>query len=124
MQIRSGTSGVQVSPLPRAACLELLRTARTGRVVLVGRSLPGSLPVHYTVDHDEVVFRLERATPAASMIDGSVIAFQVDAVELNDHTGWSVVVVGRAAALHEQDTALVRLATLQVMGHRLEPRQA
>lgn len=124
MEIRSGAGLVRVLSIPRAECLELLRTAGTGRVVLTHRNVPGSLPVRYTVDADDIVFRIDLTTPAVSMIDGSVVALQVDSIDLSAHAGWSVVIVGRAEAMLEQDTALVRLPTRQMMGHRLAQQQA
>ena len=82
--------------LGRAECLTLLAREEVGRVVVTQQSLPAAHPVHYVLDGEEVVFRAPRGSTLASAVLHAVVAFQVDDVDLESRSGWTVYGVGEA----------------------------
>lgn len=79
--------------------LELLGGVPVGRVVFSLRALPAVRVVNHVLDDGAIVFRTHEdaaivrtaGTPA-----GSVVAYQADAIDGRDRSGWSVVVTGVA----------------------------
>lgn len=83
--------------LDRQECLRLLPRATIGRVVHTRWALPAVLPVNFCLDTDSaVLMRTSADSELAAAIDGAVIAFEADEVDAAAHSGWSVVVTGRA----------------------------
>lgn len=84
--------------LDRQECLSLLATAPVGRIVYTRQALPAVLPVNFCLDRDgAVLVRTSASSELVSAIDGAVVAFEADAVDVTTQSGWSVVVMGRAA---------------------------
>jgi nitroimidazol reductase NimA-like FMN-containing flavoprotein (pyridoxamine 5'-phosphate oxidase superfamily) len=82
-------------PLGRDECLALLRQGRVGRLAVVIDGQPHVIPLNYAMDEEGVVvFRTAELTTAteASL---SNVAFEVDDIDIEHHTGWSVAVHGR-----------------------------
>jgi len=75
---------------------KLLGEHHLGRLVLVDGDGPVILPVNYTLDERSVVFRTDPGSKLDAAAAGAPVAFEVDAVDERDRTGWSVVVRGRA----------------------------
>lgn len=82
--------------LDRAECLALLEEGVLGRVALCMGALPTILPVSYRLVDENVVFRTGIGSKLDAATRGAVIAFEVDAFDPEEHTGWSVVVTGIA----------------------------
>jgi nitroimidazol reductase NimA-like FMN-containing flavoprotein (pyridoxamine 5'-phosphate oxidase superfamily) len=79
-------------------CLRLLAMASIGRIVFTHQALPAVLPVRYVLDHDSaIVVRISRASQMAVKVDEAVVAFEADCFDEDARSGWSVVVIGRAA---------------------------
>lgn len=74
-------------------CRKLLATDVVGRLAVVDGGTPAIFPVNYVLDGDAIVFRTAGGTKLSAGQRGSV-AFEIDAIDREDHTGWSVVVVG------------------------------
>ena len=90
--------------LGRDECLRLLATAPVGRVVHTRQALPAVVPLNFGLDHDAaVLLRTSADSELASAVDGAVVAFEVDAVDADTHSGWSVVVTGRAEVVTDPD---------------------
>jgi nitroimidazol reductase NimA-like FMN-containing flavoprotein (pyridoxamine 5'-phosphate oxidase superfamily) len=87
-------NGLEV--LGRDECLRLLGTATIGRIGLCSGALPAVLPVTFRMVGDRVLFRTGRGSKLDAATLNTVVAFEVDDVDLVDHSGWSVVVVGVA----------------------------
>ncbi|MFD1276092.1 pyridoxamine 5'-phosphate oxidase family protein [Streptomyces kaempferi] len=84
--------------LDREECLRLLSRVPIGRVVHTRHALPAVQPINFSLDADSaVVMRTSADSELAAAIDGEVIAFEADEVDAAAHSGWSVVVTGRAA---------------------------
>ena len=90
-----------LSRLSREECLQLLASHRFGRFAYVAsaRALD-VVPVNYISRADGSVLFRSGPGPKLSAADrGDVVAFEVDDIDENHHTGWSVLVVGRARRL-------------------------
>ncbi|MCX4597243.1 pyridoxamine 5'-phosphate oxidase family protein [Streptomyces sp. NBC_01549] len=88
--------------LDREECLRLLERAPIGRVVHTRHALPAVLPVNFSLDTDSaVLMRTSADSELAAAIDGVVIAFEADEVDATAHSGWSVLVTGRATVVSD-----------------------
>ncbi|MER6032958.1 pyridoxamine 5'-phosphate oxidase family protein [Streptomyces sp. NPDC001835] len=86
--------------LGRHECMRLLATAPVGRIVHTRQALPAVVPVNFRLDEDgAVLLRTSAASEMARAVDGSVVAFEADAVDADKQSGWSVVVTGRAGVV-------------------------
>jgi uncharacterized protein len=95
--------------LDRAECLRLLATAVVGRVVVTEGALPAAHPVAYVLDGEEVVFRTASGSKITNATRHKVVAFEVDEIDVETRTGWSVLGVGEAEEIVDPG----RLAGLQ-----------
>ena len=85
---------VTIIELDRAECERLLSTQRVGRLAVIDGRAPHIIPVNYaTADGGTVVFRTD---PGTILTEASLreVAFEVDSIDADAHTGWSVVVHG------------------------------
>jgi hypothetical protein len=121
--------------LGRDECLRLLASARLGRVGITSGALPVILPVNFRLIDDEIVFRTARGTKLDAATQGAVVAFEVDAMDPFDHTGWSVLVTGVARPIDiaargidpgriarwapSGDCSVVAVSTEMISGRRL-----
>ncbi|MEW1775464.1 pyridoxamine 5'-phosphate oxidase family protein [Streptomyces sp. NPDC086777] len=86
--------------LDRYECLRLLARAAVGRIVHTRHALPAVLPVNFCLDRDSaVLLRTSAVSELVRAIDGAVVAFEADEVDAEAHSGWSVVVTGRATVV-------------------------
>jgi hypothetical protein len=95
--------------LGREECLRLLASRRIGRFAYVesARALD-VVPVNYVSRPDGSVLFRSGPGPKLSAADrGDVVAFEVDDIDENHHTGWSVLVVGRARRLGDVEARSV-----------------
>lgn len=85
----------ELEALDLRQCLSLLRSQEFGRLVFCENALPAIRPVNFTVHQTGIVIRLGRSG-WVRRLDQSVLAFEVDEIDPISHTGWSVVIVGKA----------------------------
>lgn len=86
--------------LGRQECLRLLANVPVGRIVHTRQALPAVLPVNFGLDDDgSVLLRTSAASELVRAIDGTVVAFEADEVDAATHSGWSVVVTGKATVV-------------------------
>jgi hypothetical protein len=100
----SGGPG-DVQRLSRDECLRLLGTRRVGRYAYVAsaRALD-VVPVNYVSRPDgSVLFRTGPGPKLSAADRRDVVAFQVDDIDETHHTGWSVLLTGRAQRLSQTD---------------------
>lgn len=92
-----------LTELDRAQCLDLLGTARFGRLVLSVDCLPVALPVNFALLGDDVVF----AAGPGSMLDAAlrrdVLSVEADGIDPLYHTGWSVLVTGTSGVISDPE---------------------
>jgi nitroimidazol reductase NimA-like FMN-containing flavoprotein (pyridoxamine 5'-phosphate oxidase superfamily) len=91
--------------LDEAEALALLGAGGIGRVGLSMAALPVIFPVNYALLEEGIVFRTGAGSKLAAAAAGSVVAFEVDAHGSEDRSGWSVLVVGHARVVDDEDLA-------------------
>jgi para-nitrobenzyl esterase len=90
------TKAGELRELHRADCLRLLVRGSIGRVVFTEGALPAAHPVTYLLDGEEIVFRTADGGKLAAATLRRVVAFQVDEIDVEATSGWSVLGVGEA----------------------------
>lgn len=85
--------------LPEARCRELLASHKTGRVAWNAPDGPQVLPVSYAMDVGNVVFRTSPHGALSDLRGRTNVAFEIDEIDAEHGTGWSVVVRGNAQAV-------------------------
>lgn len=126
--------------LEEAECRALLERGSIGRVGLTVGALPVILPVNYAVVDGDVVFRTGEGTKLRASRHGTVMAFEIDAYDEDAQTGWSVLAVGCAREVTDDEdvsnfrtlgiapwangdrTRYVRMSPEMLTGRRIAPR--
>lgn len=83
----------KLQELSAEECLGLLATASVGRLVYIDDLGPVAVPVNYALAGDNVVIRVEGGTKRLAM-QQATLAFEVDRIDEEERSGWSVVVRG------------------------------
>jgi nitroimidazol reductase NimA-like FMN-containing flavoprotein (pyridoxamine 5'-phosphate oxidase superfamily) len=84
-------------------CVRLLRAGVVGRVAITTPDGPHIIPINYSVVDDAIVVATSPYSALGTYGDGIVVAFEIDRFDYETHTGWSVVVRGRAQAVTDPD---------------------
>ena len=118
--------------LDEATCWELMETAGIGRLVWVDADGPVAVPVNIAVSDGAVVVRTAAYSAMVREVDDSRVALEVDDLDHESRTGWSVLVRGVARVLFEpapadaptawptgSKSATVRIRPTRVTGRRL-----
>jgi nitroimidazol reductase NimA-like FMN-containing flavoprotein (pyridoxamine 5'-phosphate oxidase superfamily) len=95
-------------------CRHLLATEEVGRLGLIDGATPAIFPVNYVLDGEAVVFR---TAPGTKLSEGPrhQVAFEIDAFDRAERTGWSVLVVGHLEEVTEfEGSMLARVRQLPV----------
>ena len=101
--------------LDEAKSWTLVQQGEVGRIGVTIGALPAIFPVNYRVVDGAIVFRTAAGSKLEAASRGAIVAFEVDDWDRADRSGWSVLVIGRAAVLH--DLVVTRL----VVDAGLEP---
>jgi uncharacterized protein len=88
--------------LAPAACWDVLRSLRVGRLAVCADGRPLILPVNYVVDGSSIVFRTAAGTKLTASRDRNV-AFEVDDYDDRSQLASSVVIAGRAVEITDID---------------------
>ena len=88
-------NGLEV--LEREECIALLGSVTVGRIAITSNALPVVLPVNFVLLDDRIVIRTSRGTKLDAATRNTVVAFEVDEIDMVEQTGWSVLVTGVAA---------------------------
>lgn len=92
--------------LDRTTCLELLASRRTGRLAYVARAgVPDVVPVNLALDGGRLLVRSGPGPKLQAAERREVVAVEVDDLDEDTRSGWSVVVAGRARRLHTTEAA-------------------
>lgn len=108
---RPGESLVELS---RDECLALLGSNSFGRLAVSGGGeSPIIRPVNYIFDHrsQSVVFRTAAGSKLHFLVRAAKAAFEIDGIDPETRTGWSVIVAGVAEQI-TNPTELQRVAEL------------
>ncbi len=87
--------------LPYATCAELLTTQEVGRVAVNTADGPRIVPVNFAVFDDSIVFRTTPYSVLGTHSWNSPMAFEVDRIDPEQRTGWSVVATGRGSVVED-----------------------
>jgi uncharacterized protein len=93
--------------IERDECLKLLASEEVGRLAVVVGGRPEIFPVNYLVHDGGVVFRTDPGTKLAAAIRGPV-SFEVDCLDRETRTAWSVILHGRAHQITPFDSPEMR----------------
>ena len=106
--------------LTEAESLRLIEQAEVGRIGFSGRYGPVVIPVNYKIIDGAVVFRTAVGSPLGEDLRTGIadaeykVAFEIDAVDPDSRTGWSVMIQGAAHHVDdEQERAALREAGIQ-----------
>jgi nitroimidazol reductase NimA-like FMN-containing flavoprotein (pyridoxamine 5'-phosphate oxidase superfamily) len=97
--------------LDRAECDRLLAAGSVGHLAFTDSALPQIFPVNYAMDDRTIVFRTTATGRLAACCRDAVVAFEIDRVDSDVRTGWSVLVVGDATAITD-DSEIIRARQL------------
>jgi len=113
---KDSTGATPLEELSPDECRTLLSLAAVGRVAFVVEGTPVVLPVNYRVLNDEAGVRILMRTRPGNIIDNAPrqVAFEIDGINHEDQTGWSVLVQGTLHHLDHNDVELVI--------HRFDPK--
>lgn len=81
----------------------LLSLHPVGRVGVLVDSAPEIYPVNHVVDGHTIVFRTDPGSKLCGLDRSPSVCFEADGLNLDDCTGWSVLVKGRAARVTSAD---------------------
>ena len=87
-------SGLEI--LDRDECLRLLSRVPIGRIVFTHQALPAVQPVNFVFDGTDIVIKTSSASRLATAATGTIVAFEIDEIDADAQSGWSVVAVGPA----------------------------
>jgi len=85
--------------LSEAECQELLAQHTAGRVGFMAPDGPQILPVTYQYRNGDVIFRTSPAGPLSGLVRRTSVAFEIDDIDEQNKSGWSVLVLGFAEAI-------------------------
>jgi nitroimidazol reductase NimA-like FMN-containing flavoprotein (pyridoxamine 5'-phosphate oxidase superfamily) len=80
-------------------CMERLSQHTAGRVGFMAGDGPQILPVTYQYRNGSVIFRTSPVGPLAGLVRRTSVAFEIDNIDEENKSGWSVLVLGFAEAL-------------------------
>jgi nitroimidazol reductase NimA-like FMN-containing flavoprotein (pyridoxamine 5'-phosphate oxidase superfamily) len=112
MEVMAATVPV-IRFLDRDRCIELLGQACVGRVAVVVNGVPEVTPVNYAVLDGDVVFRSGTGTKLHAALTSQPVSFEVDRIDEEHRTGWSVLVSGESSVIDEEER-LARAEALDI----------
>ncbi|KAA2261858.1 pyridoxamine 5'-phosphate oxidase family protein [Solihabitans fulvus] len=95
------SAGLRV--LDERECLRLLSTVPIGRIVFTEQAMPAVQPVTFAVVGRSVVLRAGQGSKLAAATRNAVVAFEADEFDHRARSGWSVVAIGRAQLVLDED---------------------
>jgi nitroimidazol reductase NimA-like FMN-containing flavoprotein (pyridoxamine 5'-phosphate oxidase superfamily) len=106
--------------LTRAECEELLGTADLGRLGVLVDGKPEVFPVCHVYVDGAIAFPTSDSTKMHAALEWPYVGFEVDGIEDDGMTGWSVMVTGRAEEIEDR-AEQERLAALRAVPWRTSP---
>jgi uncharacterized protein len=97
--------GAEFARLDRTESLRLLSTVRVGRLIFTVNALPALRPMNFALVDELILLRTAADSTAARKVDGMIVAFEADELDVAACSGWSVMVTGRAALVTDPDAA-------------------
>jgi nitroimidazol reductase NimA-like FMN-containing flavoprotein (pyridoxamine 5'-phosphate oxidase superfamily) len=85
--------------LTRDDCMRLMGSVPVGRIVYTRQAMPAVALVNFGLIDGDIIIRTRAGGKLAAATRAAVVAFEADSVDLAEHTGWSVAIVGQARAV-------------------------
>jgi uncharacterized protein len=89
--------------MSRQQCLDLIESHHLGRVAWQAADLPQILPVSYAMHQGSAYFRTAPDSILAELTQPTSVALEVDDLDQQNRSGWSIVMHGRTSAVSEPD---------------------
>ena len=89
-----------------ARCRHWLSEGGIGRLALRGSDAPEIRPVNFALCGEQLVIRTGEGLILHAARQGEAAGFEIDGIDPLEHTGWSVVVVGKLCELPSDDAHL------------------
>ena len=86
-------------------CMDLVASESVGRVGVSVSALPAIFPVNFQLVDGNVLFLTGEGLKSHAAVAGAVVGFEVDHIDTEHHTGWSVMLVGQARLVPDEDRA-------------------
>ncbi|MDQ2707218.1 MAG: pyridoxamine 5'-phosphate oxidase family protein [Actinomycetota bacterium] len=115
------TELTETASIDHCECLRLLHLGSLGRVVFTKAAMPAAQPVTYVLDREEIVFRAGSGSPLGIATRHAVVAFQTDDIDVDTHTGWSVLGIGQTYQVTDPDRLAHLTGSQLVPGASAEP---
>jgi len=94
-------AGTELTVLTLEECVVLLAQGGLGRLGVSVAAMPEIFPVAFCFSEGDILFRTGTRTRLHSATQGTVVAFEIDAYDPDERSGWSVLVTGSCS--EEQD---------------------
>lgn len=91
--------------LGRAESLRLLATVPVGRLIFTTNALPAVRLMNFVLADGLILMRTAGDSTAARKVDGMIVTFEADELDVAACSGWPVTVTGRAALVTDPDVA-------------------
>jgi nitroimidazol reductase NimA-like FMN-containing flavoprotein (pyridoxamine 5'-phosphate oxidase superfamily) len=104
-------TGVEI--IPFLDCEQLLERSGLGRVAMIVAGEPVILPVNYRYVNGCVVFRSATGEKVSTASMRGAMSFEIDAMDLEQRTGWSVLLKGTGDLIDDDDPMALAAADLQ-----------
>ena len=115
LELENPSDTGSLARLTDAECYERLAERSVGRLAYIARAgVPDIVTVNYIIDGTDVLIRSAPGPKLQAAERGDQVAFNVDEIDEDDHTGWSVTVTGRARRIPAESVT-------GMAAHRLEP---
>jgi nitroimidazol reductase NimA-like FMN-containing flavoprotein (pyridoxamine 5'-phosphate oxidase superfamily) len=103
MAVIDGRTGLE--QLSRPACLALLAECEVGRIGVLVDGAPEIYPVNFVLDRERILFRTAGGGKLRGIDRNPAVCFEVDGIDRDRQTGWSVLVKGSAKVVSDAPTA-------------------
>jgi uncharacterized protein len=90
-------------PIGRQQCLDLMESHHLGRIAWQAADLPQILPITYAMHQGSVYFRTLPDGLLAELAKPTSVALEVDELDQQTRSGWSIVLHGHTSAVREPD---------------------
>jgi nitroimidazol reductase NimA-like FMN-containing flavoprotein (pyridoxamine 5'-phosphate oxidase superfamily) len=92
-------AGLFVEHLGDDECWRLLESTSVGRIGVLVDSAPEVYPMNYAVMGRSLLFRTDEGNKLRGLERSPSVCFEIDDMDADRHTGWSVLVKGTAIEL-------------------------
>lgn len=90
-------------------CLRLMTTVPVGRLVFTEGGLPAVRLVNFLLDGNTLIFATADGDKYRAAERGDVVAFEVDAIDQDRHSGWTVTAIGHLSTVTDDEEAALRI---------------